>query len=486
MSSPRKPIPANRRARVASSVNASTIALFERRVRRASASIVLSVASEKRTLKGSPFWDRRRSLDATTIKLAHRNYRVAQLSNRYQSGTVSTEDPLSHLDALIHVVFRIVRSMPSGQIVFARLARTIDPAWIPHPWGAEIASELRSSHARAAQPLKAATVEGILRHAWGTRPTDELDDLDVKAPVAVTPTSQVHRGVLAGAPVAVKVLRPGIAAAMHRDLALLDALLSPIGAAFPALDPRAIVNEFRERILDELDLETEGTAQRRFHRALRGHPWLTVPAPVMRLTHDQVLVSEWVDGVSLWDAPDPNDAAARLLLFVLGAAGNGILHVDPDPDDVRVLPDGRLAILDFGAWREVEPDRVALARAVLEAFQGREQGAFGAAVQRLGWLPSSHGDAAHALLDRVLGGLARPGAVRLDGDAVRALRDRALARSEQAAELMLAVAMPAHDLWPVLGVAQLFAVIARVGATADWVELTRAALRDGWSATLGD
>ncbi len=399
---------------------------------------------------------------------------------------MSTDKPLAQLDALIYVLFRIVRSMPSGQIVFARLARTIDPAWISHPWGAEIATELRSSHARAAQPLKAATVEGILRRAWGTKPTGELDELDVGAPVAVTPTSQVHRGVLRGAPVAVKVLRPGIAAQMHRDLALLDALLAPLGAAFPAIDPRAIVNEFRERILDELDLESEGTTQRRFHRALRGHPWLTVPAPIMALTHDQVLVSEWVDGVSLWDAPDPNDASARLLLFALGAARNGILHVDPDPDNVLVLPDGRLAILDFGAWREVEPDRVALALAVLEAFQAREPGDFGVAVQRLGWLPSSHGDAAHALLNRVLGALAHPGLVRLDGDAVRAVRDRALAHSEQAAELLLAVAMPAHDLWPAVGVAQLFAAIARVGATGDWVSLSRAALQDGWSAKLHD
>ncbi|MGO9899570.1 MAG: AarF/UbiB family protein [Solirubrobacteraceae bacterium] len=397
---------------------------------------------------------------------------------------MSNGEPFTRADALLQVLLRVVRSMPSGPIVFARLARAIDPAWIPRPWGEEIAAHLQSSRVLSAQPLTAGTIERVLRQAWGTRPTDELDELDLQ-PVAVTPTSQVHRGVLDGAPVAVKVLRPGLAAAMRRDLGLLDALLAPIGAAFPALDPRAIVHEFRARLLEELDLESEASAQRRFHRALRGHPWLTVPAPFMRLTHEQVLVSEWVEGVSLWDAPDPDGAAARLLLFTLGAASAGILHVDPDPDDVRVLPDGRLAILDFGAWCEVHGDRVRLARAALETFHARELEAFAGAVQRLGWLPSSHGGAALELVDRVLGALGRPGPVRLDADAVLGIRDRALDRHEAATGLMLAVAMPAEDLWPACAVAQLFAVIARVGATGDWVELTRAAMRDGWNASLG-
>ncbi len=397
---------------------------------------------------------------------------------------MSTAEPYTRADALLQVVLQLARSMPSGPILLARLARAIDPAWIPLPRGAEIAAQLQSSHAQAAEPLKPATVERVLRQAWGTRPTDQLDELDLQ-PVAVTPTSQVHRGVLDRAPVAVKLLRPGLAAAMRHDLGLLDALLVPIGAAFPALEPRAIVHELRARMLEELDLESEATAQRRFHRALRGHPWLTVPAPVMRLTREQVMVSEWVDGVSLWDAPDLDGAAARLLLFALGASGAGILHVDPDPDDVRVLPDGRLAILDFGAWCEVQEDRVTLARAALETFHARELEAFAVAVQRLGWLPSSHGAAALELADRVLGRLGRPGPVRLDGDAVLEIRDRAQERYEAAAELMLAFAMPAHDLWPACAVAQLFSVIARVGATGDWVELTRAAARDGWNASPG-
>ena len=390
-----------------------------------------------------------------------------------------TDDALRRIDAVIQVGLRLARSAPSGRVLLARIAAAIELDWIPRPWGDEIAAELAAAHVSVNEPLSAKQVERVLRDAWGARPTDELDDLDPD-PVAVTPTSQVHRGRLEGTPVAVKVLRPGLARSVRQDLAALDVLLAPLGAAFPALDARAVLRELRERVLDELDLEQEASAQRRFHRALRGHPWLTVPAPVMRLAHGGVLVSEWVQGIPLSRAPDPDQAAARLMRFALGGGAAGIMHADPDPDDVLILPDGRLAMLDFGGWCEVEPGRVALAAAALEAFLIRDVKAFAGAVEALGWLPHSAGPAALDLIDHALGELAGPGGARLDGDALLAARDRLLARSEALGQLIRGLAPAPQDLWPARAVAQLFGTIARVGATADWGGLARVALREGW------
>ena len=142
--------------------------------------------------------------------------------------------------------------------------------------------------------------------------------------------------------------------------------------------------------------------QRRFHRALRDHPFLLVPAPVMRLAHDDVLVSEWIDGLPLRDAPDRDEAAARLVLFVLGAARDGVIHADPDPNDALVLPDGRLAILDFGATRSVDRGRLEVVCAALDALAEEDGESFGECLARLGVLPVGHGPltldlAVHAL-----------------------------------------------------------------------------------------
>lgn len=395
------------------------------------------------------------------------------------------EDAFYRVDVLIQVGLRLARSAPSGRILLARIADSIDLDWIPRPWGDGVVAELEAAaEAAVGEQIAFRDVERILARAWGTKPSDELDELDPD-PVAVTPSSQVHRGLLDSSPVAVKVLRPGLAPSVRQDLALLEGLLAPLGAAFPALDPGAVVHEFRERVLDELDLEHEATVQRRFHRGLRDHPWLVVPAPTTRLAHESVLVSEWVDGVPLWHAPNRDEAAARLVLFVLGALRAGVIHADPHPDDVLVLGDGRLAILDFGATRTVRGERVEAAAAAVDAFAAEDPEQLGAALERLGALPAAHASTLLDLLTHALGELAGTEPALLDTEAVLAVRDRLFARPEQLGEVIASGAMPPEDLWPARGSVQLFATIARVGATGRWRELVRASLRDGWAADLG-
>ena len=393
-----------------------------------------------------------------------------------------TDDQLKRLEALLQVGLRLARSAPSGRVALARAYAAIDPAWIPRPWGDSLVAELEAAAQNAREPIEPKQVEKLLRDAWGAKPSDELDKLDLHEPVAVTPTAQVHRGQLEGRPAAVKVLRPGIAAAVRQDLSLLEGLLAPLGSAFPALDASALLREIREPVLDELDLENEASTQRRFHRALRRHPFLTVPAPVTRLTHDSVLVSDWVEGVPLWQAPDAEQAAARLLVFALGAARFGVIHANIHPDDVLVLEDGRLAILDFGATRGVDPTRITLAATALDAFADDDPQALGAALEQLGALPASKAATALDLGRHALAELAGAEPSRLDSDAIVGARERLFDRPDQIVELVVSGALAPEDLWPARGLAELFGSIARVGATGAWVELAQAALRDGWDA----
>jgi predicted unusual protein kinase regulating ubiquinone biosynthesis (AarF/ABC1/UbiB family) len=204
----------------------------------------------------------------------------------------------------------------------------------------------------------------------------------------------------------------------------------------------------------------------------------------MRLCHDEVLVSEFVEGTPLWRAPDPDEAAARLVVFVIGAARAGVVHADPHPDDVLVLEDGRLAILDFGAVRDPDPERIGHAADALEAVVADDEAALGASLERLGWLPGSHAGTALAFATEVLDELAGVEPVRLDSEAVIAARDRALERPEPLLELLMTGRLAPEDLWPARAVAQLFGSIARVGATGRWRELARAALREGWDASI--
>jgi predicted unusual protein kinase regulating ubiquinone biosynthesis (AarF/ABC1/UbiB family) len=282
--------------------------------------------------------------------------------------------------------------------------------------------------------------------------------------------------------VAVKVLRPGLVAAVRQDLSLLEGLLSPLGRAFPALDAGAVIREFRERVLDELDLETEAQMQRRFHRGLRDHPRLYVPAPITELAHENVLVSEWIDGVPLAQAPDLDHAAGCLVTFGIGAVGAGLVHADLKPEDVLVMKDGRLAILDFGGSATISAERAQAMAAAVEAFALQDETAFAAALESLGSLPGEHAGVALEFVRTALGELAGTEPARLDSAAVVAARDRALSQVEALNTLIPAGSLPPEDLWPARGAGQLFATVARVGATQPWLKLVRDALAAGWDA----
>ena len=344
--------------------------------------------------------------------------------------------------------------------------------------------ELAQARERATRPLPMKDVERALRAAWGERPGAVLDELDPD-PVAVTPLAQVHRADLDGAAVAVKVRRPGLAAGVRQDLHLLDGLAAPLRAALPGVDPGPMLAEVRERVLDELDLESEAEAQRRVSRALRSHAALTVPAPVTRLCAPEVLVSGWVAGTPLPGVAERDRAAELLVGFVLGGAPFGLMHAGAQPQDALLLDDGRLAVVDFGAVASVAAARCRSALALVDAFADDDAPAFTAALAALGVLPAALGPSALSLARFVLGPLAA-GRARLDVAALDGVRARIEQRGDEALRLLAEARIAPEDLWPVRGVGQVFAAVAAAGgATADWLGLVRAALRDGWATTAG-
>ena len=338
-----------------------------------------------------------------------------------------------------------------------------------------------------AEPLEAIAwrdVERALKEAWGAPVKKVLAEVD-QVPVALRPAAQVHRATLADGvtEVAVKVLRPRIAQSLRGELGLVDAVAALAGGVLPGIDPSAIAREVRERLLDELDLEYAGGVQRSFHRALRRNPDLGVPAVHSDLTGEAVLVTDWVDGVAVpeLDGEDRERAARLLVRFHVGAALFGTIHADPDLRDALLDDGGRLWILDFGATRAVAPQRVALAAGALDAFVADDARRLAGIVAELGWLEESDAHDGHAV-GRRIAGPHLDGASTIDAAAARAAAERM--RPERDALLRFATRgrVAPEDLWPLRMLGGLGASLAQIGATADWPELARDALRDGWSA----
>jgi predicted unusual protein kinase regulating ubiquinone biosynthesis (AarF/ABC1/UbiB family) len=206
----------------------------------------------------------------------------------------------------------------------------------------------------AAPPLPAATVHRVLAEQLGADWRERFRSFEDE-PAAAASIGQVHRAVWAdGRAVAVKVQYPGAGAALVSDLNQLSRLAGLFRAIQPGLDVKPLVAELRDRIVEELDYGLEAGAQEAFATAYAGDPLIFVPAVVA--SAPQVLVTEWVDGIPLSTviasgSPEERDAAGERLatLHFSAPARIGLLHADPHPGNFRLLPDGRLGVLDFGA-----------------------------------------------------------------------------------------------------------------------------------------
>lgn len=249
-------------------------------------------------------------------------------------------------------VFRVLGELKGGAMKFGQ-ALSIFEAALPE----NLVSPYRATLTRlqeAAPPLPAATVHRVLANAMGPDWRDQFVAFDDSAAAAAS-IGQVHHAVWHdGREAAVKIQYPGAGEALLGDLAQIARLGRVFGAFMPGLDTKPLLGELRDRVAEELDYCLEGAAQQSFADAFDGDRDIVVPKVLAR--SDRVLVTEWIEGVPLsriisHGDQDARDSAGRLFVRFLfsGPARAGLLHADPHPGNFRLMPDGRLGVLDFGA-----------------------------------------------------------------------------------------------------------------------------------------
>jgi predicted unusual protein kinase regulating ubiquinone biosynthesis (AarF/ABC1/UbiB family) len=281
-------------------------------------------------------------------------------------------------------LFSVLGQLKGGAMKFGQALSVLEAA-LPE----EVAGPYREALVRlqeAAPALPAATVHRVLAEQLGPDWTDRFVDFDDR-PAAAASIGQVHKAVwrtksAAGRPVAVKVQYPGAGDALIADFTQLSRLAGLFRMLQPGMDVKPLVQELRTRITEELDYELEARSQRAFAQAYAGDEEILVP-DVLAAT-PRVLVTEWLDGTPLSTVidsgtVDERDRAGRLLATLHFSAPERarLLHADPHPGNFRILPDGRLGVMDFGAVARL-PDGhpEPIGRLVRLALAGDAQGVF--------------------------------------------------------------------------------------------------------------
>ncbi len=185
-------------------------------------------------------------------------------------------------------------------------------------------------------------------------------------PVASASISQVHRAVLPnGAPVAVKIQRPGIAKTVRADLEILKNIAHLIEHHVPDLAvhrPSLIVREFERSLHRELDFVTERKTIQRCGVLLSRDPTVRVPEIYPEYCTTRVLTMEYVEGLVINDVEtlrahgiDPEEVARRGgRILARQIFEYGLFHADPHSGNMRVLPGNVIAMLDYGMFGQLD------------------------------------------------------------------------------------------------------------------------------------
>ncbi|MFJ9678720.1 ABC1 kinase family protein [Streptomyces sp. NPDC101194] len=257
-------------------------------------------------------------------------------------------------------LFKVLGELKGGAMKLGQALSVFESA-LPE----EVAGPYRAALTKlqeAAPPLPSATVHAVLEERLG----EDWQELFLEfedTPSAAASIGQVHRAVWHdGRDVAVKVQYPGAGEALLSDLTQLSRFARLLGPLVPGMDIKPLITELRDRVAEELDYEQEARSQRHHAEEFAADPDVVIPGVVHQ--SDQVLVTEWMEGVPLADViadgtPEQRDRAGQLLARFLfsGPARTGLLHADPHPGNFRLLPpdeevdeDGqwRLGVMDFG------------------------------------------------------------------------------------------------------------------------------------------
>ena len=214
--------------------------------------------------------------------------------------------------------------------------------------------ELQKLQDRVA-PFPAEEAIAAIERAFGKPPSQLFVRFDAE-PIAAASVAQVHAArTFSGKEVVVKVLRPGVAIQVERDMRILAIVVRFLARFSPTLTrykAEAVVREVWLNLRKELDLREEARSVHRFAFEFRGTDAIEVPDVVEDMSTETVMVQTRLHGRRIDEVElahrGPPLAQALLDAYVRMFFVLGFFHGDPHPGNLLVTPEGRLALHDFG------------------------------------------------------------------------------------------------------------------------------------------
>ncbi len=231
-------------------------------------------------------------------------------------------------------------------------------------------------------------------------PKEKLGQLASVNPVPFAAGSfgQVYYGTHRdGTPIIIKVLRPMIAETLRYDLKLLRTLSKTLlPKLFPNIhvEARQAFKDFFDATVRETDYAAEADFANEQYETYKNHPDLFIPKTYMDLCTKHMIVQEYVPGLSLAQVVRMKQQGVDPVAYVKEQTGSDLIKQlqimgvelfwgmfskpriqgDPHPGNIRLLPDNKVGMIDFGIYARPSDQKAAyfgLMTEMLKMEEGR-------------------------------------------------------------------------------------------------------------------
>lgn len=208
-----------------------------------------------------------------------------------------------------------------------------------------------------AKPLVFSKIQEILDQAYGSY--HNVFKKVSSQPLAVTSLAQLHRAELIdGTEVVVKIQIPEIGKVLNSQLRKIN-FIAQIGQIL-SVDAAPVIKDIENWVLGELDYEKEVYNQEKFRNIFSHEPRIVVPAIYRELCRSNIIVMEFMPGISFQAfverAPAAQRAeAAQLIAYFHSYAifRHGLTHGDAHPGNF-IFNQGKVIFLDYGRINGIE------------------------------------------------------------------------------------------------------------------------------------
>ncbi|RAP47511.1 MAG: hypothetical protein BZ136_06100 [Methanosphaera sp. rholeuAM74] len=199
-------------------------------------------------------------------------------------------------------------------------------------------------------------IESLIESEFSKSVDDIFDDFE-QTPFASASIGQVHKAVISGKNVAVKIQHKNVIKTVKSDIQIMRILAKRLKkvSALKSFNLDGLVDVFEKDMKKELDYNYEAMNMLHLSHLLDDDD-IYIPEPYTEYTTDKVLTMEYLNGVSLNTVISASDdkydkksiAYQGADSFVKQILIHGFFHADPHPGNIFVICRDRLAFVDFG------------------------------------------------------------------------------------------------------------------------------------------